>query len=165
MSSNECELPVQAAGRIADLYFYEELCGYIGQDSSYKWLIEQNCNKGRKKAHALNLGFCAQNACPERVRSAPNTPMGRDVPNARTLFFKQNLKTSCNTNTESYLAIQSVGDSKSGLSLPGRGIKLESLKFLRDMRGNLGYGLKRSESFERDVCLLFTDAAHKVLDK
>jgi hypothetical protein len=157
-------------GGIADLYFYEELCRYIGQESSHQWLIDQNCSRSRRKVHGLMLGNFTQTACPERVRSAPSTPVGRDVPNARTPLLKQNSKTSCETK-RSCLDIQSGGNCKSGISvISGRGIRTESLKFLMELggpmqiSGSVGFGLKRSESFERDVCLLFTDAAHKVLD-
>jgi hypothetical protein len=120
--------------------------------------------------HGLNLGYITQTGCPERVRSAPSMPVGRDVPNARNEIFKLNSKTS--GDAKSYLDIQSEGDSKAGLSsTSAHETKLESTKFLKGLSGTLklcgsvGYGLKRSESFERDVCLLFTDAAHKVIDK
>jgi hypothetical protein len=145
----------------ADLYFFEELSMCLGNEIGHRWLEQQNRSK---KPVLKSIVWASEVPC--RTRSAPVLPVGRDVPNARLKVFQTSLLEKIDIIDSCKIKSEVARGQTVSLNLNKAG--LNPLQWLTDIQENdssVRSKLARSDSFERNVCLLFTDAAHKLLDK
>ncbi len=149
---------------IADLYFFEELCALIGVDESHKWLKGQPSH--RRCASKIETKTTPSivplfTVTPEIGRNAPSAKIGNgadalDQDNLGLSELKSGKRT---TNT---LVVNTRQSAK-------RGSKSPLLSPLSNLVSSLGLEssgkfLSRTVSVERKLGLLFTDAAHTILD-
>ena len=148
---------------IADLYFFEELHNTVGFDASREWLIQQQ----------IKTSSCSEDTASESLRfpSVSTARSGRNAPcakhDANCLKHK-----SMGDRDLRELKIGTTADSNdhnpdANHPKQGKGSPLQST--LSNFATSLGLEssemmIDRTLSVERKFGLLFTDAAHTILD-
>ena len=152
--------------RIVDLYFFEELSDCLGEEIGYRWLVDQSRKARSKKILTVGSGMCASEIPSLRTRSAPTSPLGRDVPNAKLEIFRPNRKENSGKSFSRKLTTHELEISRNEVKSTLERVGLKTLHLFTNIQedGSFRTKLMRSDSFERNVGLLFTDAAHKILD-
>ena len=136
--------------KVSDAYFYHELSRTCGSDIAYLWIHAQLSAKSSKGS------TCSANCTPNRspMNSAPTTPRGRSAglfpPTHRSVQIKQeglcNAKDSNDTTGESSADIYKAEYQITAVS----NTHLDPAAAAKSNGNNIG--------------LLYTDAAHTVLD-
>lgn len=145
-------------GCIADLYFFEELSACIGEEETFKWLSAQ--------CAGVDLSRAEQSSAAQYIVSS-TAQMGRDTPSSKP---NETIKGDTRSGQRQYKTVL-AGKRPNQIALsnddPCRSPKRSPLSPLSKFVDSLGLeskSLSRTMSVERKLGLLFTDAAHTILD-
>ena len=144
---------------IAEIYFFEELYPLIGADASHRWLSDQ--------VRSRSSSSKSTSPTPP-IRATDSSSHGRDIPNA--MGGGKGLRSSQGMDRQSKgrNKISDIGKDRKRRS-PKRGPAGSPTSPTPSMTISLGLEssgqlLRRTNSVERKLGLLFTDAAHTILD-
>ena len=152
---------VSKAYSIADLYFFEELRGLVGEEGSARWLAQQRSLKKDRSSRSPPKARVVQTA-QFSGEALPCTTQGRDLPRQKSpepsLPDKDGLKRHCSRGSSSQKANWTVNEGTSEL-MPG-------LSRLYNLISTSGSHETMCSQFQthKKLGLLFTDAAHIVLE-
>jgi hypothetical protein len=148
---------------IVDQFFYEELCRVAGHEAGSQWLL--SCRtKQRSLKRSISDISCSSNDCNEHERTfrrAPASPRSQPpwIDGPTTVYYGKSLHAGIDLCSGSYSANnRSFADS---FSLPRtESISLE--RVLKNIASHSPPPLINSKF--QTMGLIFTDAAHTVLD-
>jgi hypothetical protein len=147
---------------IAVQYFFEELSPLIGADASHRWLSGQV----QSKTSSSESSICTSPA--PSTRATDGSMHGRDIPNAkRGGLGLDSIKRTDDQPKIRKMVSDIVKDKQKRSPKPGPSTPSKSQ--MASMTVSLGLAssgqlLRRTNSVERKLGLLFTDAAHTILD-
>jgi hypothetical protein len=144
---------------ITDLYFFEELCLAIGPHASSQWLADENRKRGIDHSNLTKAVI---------MSVAPLTAGGRDMPRVK-IQAPSDGSCCCNVNVEgNAVSDERFRETPSNLiddREPSTAGMKGLLSLFADERSDIAISRFKSQSFiEKKLGLLFTDAAHTVLD-
>ena len=152
-SWNHKKRPLEMPLKIVDRYFYEELSRVVGHEASSQWLLSQNSFRSRHRSSYSSTG-CSNTPCRTPERSSPpspqlSTPAGFSdvaVPGLGNVKVSSSVSHDVNAKFSSS-PIYPLSSSEAFVAAS----KLRSISDL-------------SQSDTSRIGLIFTDAAHSILD-
>ena len=140
---------------VVDLYFYEELSRIAGHETGSQWLLSQTIKLSRATSRmSLSSTGCTSTPCRTPDHSAPASPRGQQmwteamVPAGHRNRIVSTNPPSCH---KSFF-----------LNIPTEGLDSPLEQVMRGNAFNLSPNSFKSDSSK--IGLIFTDAAHSVLD-
>jgi hypothetical protein len=157
---------------ITDLYFFEELCIAIGEDAGFRWLNLQ--------FEAISSDIPTQFSALSKQKKSPlkvdllssSSHNGRDIPKAIQGFGVENFIRNAETFRDAAVRspdrncnFGSFMDSPEHIGQGKSCSKSSGIKQTNDCNFVQFGFINRTPSFEAKLGLLYTDAAHVILDR